>query len=732
MECAVRVSVRIRPLVSWEKIGSEEDSVPVYWKADRHTVFQTDGSKSFNFDRVFHSEETTRKVYQELALPIVHSAIHGYNGTIFAYGQTSSGKTYTMMGTEVSLGVIPQAIHDVFKIISQITNREFLLRVSYMEIYNETATDLICESRKRKPLEVREDINGTIYVSDLTEEVVTEEDQVMQWIKKGEKNRHYGETKMNEHSSRSHTIFRMIIESRDRSELNAENCDGVIMVSHLNLVDLAGSERASQTGAKGVRLKEGCNINRSLFVLGQVIKKLSDQQAGGFINYRDSKLTRILQNSLGGNAKTVIICTITPVTLEETLSTLQFASTAKFMKNTPQVNEVLNDEALLKRYRKEILDLKFYLEEVTLQTRAHAMEKQELAQLLAEKEELQKENDDRIINLTKMIITSGTVLQRDHKVKIKRRETWAPGKLCTSLYEMSAASFTKDFFETGPPAVKYPRMCDFSMLKETDEVGVQALNETAPEVDGNQFFHGGRSLTNRFSATEDFAPDGFASNSFVDQEKTLHLQKEMELKIAELEQQLQGVLKEKWEESEQRKILERRILELEQKQQVNISDTEKEESKEILAESALEWQLLPSQNGNSSEEHMETQDGNWTDPLQVIVEEEELENEREDARTVVAELEEKLQHQSEPAKRLEEEALQGKIAELEQQLDLQHKGFIAEKEEMLQKIASLEADGNSRSLHEEKILLEEKIQDLETQLATLTKERNEKHESLQV
>nr|XP_014348636.1 PREDICTED: kinesin-like protein KIF21B [Latimeria chalumnae] len=120
---AVQVCVRIQPLVSREKIGSEEDSVPVYWKADRHTVFQTDGSKSFNFDRVFHSEETTRKVYQELTLPIVHSTIHGYNGTIFAYGQTSSGKTYTMMGTEVSLGVIPQAIHDVFKIIFQASRK---------------------------------------------------------------------------------------------------------------------------------------------------------------------------------------------------------------------------------------------------------------------------------------------------------------------------------------------------------------------------------------------------------------------------------------------------------------------------------------------------------------------------------------------------------------------------------------------------------------------------------
>ncbi|RXM91758.1 Centromere-associated protein E [Acipenser ruthenus] len=242
-------------------------------------------------NRVFNTDETTDKLYQDVAQPLVVSAVNGYNGTIFAYGQTSSGKTFTMMGNQKSLGVIPLAIQDIFKIIDDSPNREFLLRVSYMEIYNETVTDLLCDSRKKKPLEIREDIN--------------------------------------------------------------------------NLVDLAGSERASQTGAAGLRLKEGCNINRSLFVIGQVIKKLSDGHAGGFINYRDSKLTRILQNSLGGNAKTVIICTITPAAIEETLSTLQFASTAKHMKNDPHVNEVLDDEALMKRYRNEIVDLKKRLEEVS-------------------------------------------------------------------------------------------------------------------------------------------------------------------------------------------------------------------------------------------------------------------------------------------------------------------------------------------------------------------------------
>ncbi|XP_070359976.1 centromere-associated protein E-like isoform X6 [Equus asinus] len=358
-EAAVAVCVRLRPLNSREEALGEDTQV--YWKTDNNAIYQVDGSKSFNFDRVFDSDESTKNVYEEIAVPIIDSAIQGYNGTVFAYGQTASGKTYTMMGSKDYLGVIPRAIHDIFQKIKKFPDREFLLRVSYMEIYNETITDLLCDTQKMKPLIIREDFNRNVYVADLTEEVVYTPEMALKWITKGEKNRHYGITKMNQRSSRSHTIFRMILESREKGE--PSNCEGSVKVSHLNLVDLAGSERAAQTGAEGVRLKEGCNINRSLFILGQVIKKLSDGQVGGFINYRDSKLTRILQNSLGGNAKTRIICTITPVSLDETLTTLQFASTAKYMKNTPYVNEVSSDEALLKRYRKEIMDLKKQLEE---------------------------------------------------------------------------------------------------------------------------------------------------------------------------------------------------------------------------------------------------------------------------------------------------------------------------------------------------------------------------------
>ncbi|NXG73546.1 CENPE protein, partial [Baryphthengus martii] len=406
-----------------------EDKVSLHWKSENNTISEVNGRKVFSYDRVFHSNNNTQQLYEGVAAPIIQSAVQGYNGTIFAYGQTASGKTYTMMGNQESVGIIPKAIQHVFKIICEIPDREFLLRVSYMEIYNETITDLLCDMREKKPLVIREDVNKNIYVEDLIEEVVVSPQEVMEWIRKGEKSRHYGETKMNEHSSRSHTIFRMIIESRERSDLANANCDGAVMVSHLNLVDLAGSERASLTGSEGVRLKEGCYVNRSLFILGQVMKKLCDDPSG-FINYRDSKLTRILKNSLGGNAKTVIICTITPVSFDETLSTLQFANTAKRMKNTPKVNEVLDDGALLKRYRKEILDLKKQLEEVSLKTQIHAMEKDQLAQLLEEKNTLQREQEDRIRNLTAMLVTSASFSSKqDSKAKRRRRVTWAPGKI---------------------------------------------------------------------------------------------------------------------------------------------------------------------------------------------------------------------------------------------------------------------------------------------------------------
>ncbi|XP_024294621.1 centromere-associated protein E isoform X4 [Oncorhynchus tshawytscha] len=537
-ESAVKVCVRVRPLIEREETAAESaESVKFYWKTDKKTIHQVDDgnlTKNFSFDRVFSAEETTLQLYQELAKPLVVSTVEGYNGTIFAYGQTSSGKTFTMMGSSLTPGVIPLAMEDVFHTIKNCPKKEFLLRVSYLEIYNETVTDLLCDSWKRKPLEIREGNNKNVYVADLTEELVTSPEQALAWIRKGEKNRHYGKTKMNQRSSRSHTIFRMILESRDRGDsASGENSDCAIIVSHLNLVDLAGTERASQTGAEGTRFKEGCNINRSLFTLGQVIKKLSDETQKGFTNYRDSKLTRILQNSLGGNAKTVIICTITPVTLEETLSTLQFASAAKNMKNDPHVTEVSDDGALLRRYRNEIVELKRRLLEVSSVTQTTATAKETLSQISQEKDQLQREQEDRYKNLTKLLVTSSNFTI---KKMPKRRVTWG-GKLPSPAFHHageSDLSFAEPFLKK--------RKADMSVLTEQNEDGEEF--DSTIDMEMNQ-----SNLTMR----------GFAESEFLSPNQLNKLSE----KVSCLELQLENETQQKQEAMEEVETFQRRVVELE-------------------------------------------------------------------------------------------------------------------------------------------------------------------------
>ncbi|XP_038582390.1 centromere-associated protein E isoform X5 [Micropterus salmoides] len=578
-ESAVKVCVRVRPLIAREESTASENAEPVqlFWKTDKKSIHQIDdgnSTKSFSFDRVFTAAETTNHLYQEIAKPLVVSTVEGYNGTIFAYGQTSSGKTFTMMGSDRIPGVIPLAVEDVFQTIKTCPKKEFLLRVSYMEIYNETVTDLLVDSWKRKPLEVREAINKNIYVADLTEELVTSPAQALAWIRKGEKNRHYGKTKMNQRSSRSHTIFRMILESRERSDpASGENADGVIIVSHLNLVDLAGSERASQTGAEGTRFKEGCNINRSLFTLGQVIKKLTDEGQKGFTNYRDSKLTRILQNSLGGNAKTVIICTITPVTVDETLSTLQFASTAKKMKNDPHVTEVSDDGALLKRYRNEIVDLKRRLHEVSSVTQTTATEKEVLSQLLQEKDQLQREQEDRIRNLTQLLVTSSNSVSFP-KIP-KRRVTWG-GKMhkLARLSGCDGASSDLSFAESFSRKRKADRSC-LAILGEDDE----DFNWEIPDGPSDEMEMSQSSVTVR---SFEESPRDFVSSERLHElsgkVSNLELQLEMESqqkeeamtkvetldgRVAELELQLQTEAQQKLEAMEKIQPTEQRAAELE-------------------------------------------------------------------------------------------------------------------------------------------------------------------------
>ncbi|XP_076927211.1 kinesin-like protein KIN-7N isoform X2 [Bidens hawaiensis] len=369
------VAVRVRPpVVNANVNGNEgEGGFTSHWKVDDNRISlhrslagtPLPPALSYTFDHVFDHDCSNSSVYDLLTKDIIHAVLQGFNGTAFAYGQTSSGKTFTMNGSHNDQGIIHRAVEDIFSKTNTSTDREFLIRVSYMEIYNEEINDLFAVENQK--LQIHESLERGIYVAGLREEIVNSADQVLKLIQMGEANRHFGETNMNVRSSRSHTIFRMVIESKgkDSASNDYSTLDDAIRVSVLNLVDLAGSERIAKTGAGGVRLKEGKHINKSLMILGNVINKLSDgAKQRGHIPYRDSKLTRILQPALGGNAKTSIICTVAPeeVHIEETKGTLQFASRAKRITNCVQVNEILTDAALLKRQKLEIEELRMKLE----------------------------------------------------------------------------------------------------------------------------------------------------------------------------------------------------------------------------------------------------------------------------------------------------------------------------------------------------------------------------------
>ncbi|EFA03966.2 hypothetical protein TcasGA2_TC014111 [Tribolium castaneum] len=356
MSTNIQVAIRIRPLIASE----EAKKLQVQWGTQKNNIFQIDdnGQKFgdvFSFDHIFGVDKTNTDIYDNIVKDFVESSLNGLNSTIFAYGQTSSGKTYTMLGDKKHRGIMSLAIENIFEHIENSTDRKFLIRVSYIEIYNEKIYDLLDPSNKE--VKIREFFPATIGLQNIKEEIVTSRKQMYECLRTGTLNRHIAGTKANDRSSRSHTIFKITIESTQVSDFTS----GPVQVSSLNLVDLAGSERVAQTKATGVRLKEGSHINKSLSALGLVIRQLSDGQE--FINFRDSKLTRLLQDSLGGNSKTLIIATITLASIEDTCSTLAFAQRAKAVKNKPHVNEILTDADLSKRYASLNSQLQKKLEE---------------------------------------------------------------------------------------------------------------------------------------------------------------------------------------------------------------------------------------------------------------------------------------------------------------------------------------------------------------------------------
>ena len=335
----VTVVCRFRPLNQKEKDMNEKPCVD--FASDGKTVivksqYDTMTPLNFNFDRVFSPDSTQNEVYEAAAKPIVESVLEGFNGTVLTYGQTSSGKTHTMTGPSIDdpnqRGIIPRMVNTVFSHIENADEHlEFTVKVAYCEIYLEKIRDLLCPEKSN--LKISEDKTRGIYIVDLTEEYVANDAEVYNLMKTGHSNREVGFTNMNEGSSRSHAIFSLTVTQTNTRDLSSK-------AGKLYLVDLAGSEKVGKTGAEGKRLDEAKNINKSLSCLGLVIFSLTDGKST-HVPYRDSKLTRVLQDSLGGNSKTSLIITCSPAAYNEpeTVSTLRFGVRAKAVKNKPKVNK---------------------------------------------------------------------------------------------------------------------------------------------------------------------------------------------------------------------------------------------------------------------------------------------------------------------------------------------------------------------------------------------------------
>ncbi|XP_020250523.1 kinesin-like protein KIN-7E, chloroplastic, partial [Asparagus officinalis] len=412
----VTVTVRFRPLSAREINKGDE----IAWYADGDCTVRNEYNSSiaYGFDRVFGPATTTRHVYDVAAQHVVSGAMQGINGTVFAYGVTSSGKTHTMHGEQKSPGIIPLAVKDVFSIIQETPGREFLLRVSYLEIYNEVINDLLDPTGQN--LRIREDSQGT-YVDGIKEEVVLSPAHALSLIASGEEHRHVGSNNFNLLSSRSHTIFTLTIES---SPCDESHGDEDVTLSQLNLIDLAGSE-SSKTETTGLRRKEGSYINKSLLTLGTVISKLTDGKST-HIPFRDSKLTRLLQSSLSGHGQVSLICTVTPASSnsEETHNTLKFAHRSKHVEIKASQNKIVDEKSLIKKYQKEISCLKEELQQLKrgMMEKPHlvASDQEDLVNLklqleagqvklqsrLEEEEQAKAALMGRIQRLTKLILVS--------------------------------------------------------------------------------------------------------------------------------------------------------------------------------------------------------------------------------------------------------------------------------------------------------------------------------------
>ncbi|TCD70868.1 Kinesin-like protein kip2 [Steccherinum ochraceum] len=425
-EDKVLVSIRVKPTDN-----------PAVWNYN-HKKIQLDNSagkapQEFNFDEILTGSEN-KPVYNAVARSHVCAAMDGYNAVIFAYGQTASGKTFTLTGDEDQPGIIPRAMKDIFGYIRRTPTREYLLRCSYLEIYNESIHDLLAPPSTSAAQPVQ--IHGTgpnVVLAPLREEVVTSLKGVREVLHRGEGNRRTASTDWNERSSRSHSVFRVVIESRERGDrqdgegtpsgrmtpgyrpptpggarLQAKGGRSV-QTSVLSLIDLAGSEKATSDKE---RTREGKYINTSLLTLGSVISTLAENSAKGktdHVPFRNSKLTRMLQPSLSGDARISVVCTINPSkdAVGESTSTLLFAQRIKKVQLHAQKKEVVDTDALLERYRKEIEELRQRLAE--REAEAPVRNRRLSAREQLDESRAMNDLNSRIRQLTKLILTSQTV-----------------------------------------------------------------------------------------------------------------------------------------------------------------------------------------------------------------------------------------------------------------------------------------------------------------------------------
>uniref|UniRef100_A0A8C3IFG9 Kinesin family member 15 n=1 Tax=Chrysemys picta bellii TaxID=8478 RepID=A0A8C3IFG9_CHRPI len=579
---AIKVYVRVRPPSEGAALADGDQGLCLsVLSSNTLRLHSKPEPKIFTFDHVANMDTTQEAVFSSVAKNIVESCMNGYNGTIFAYGQTGSGKTFTMMGPSDSdnfthnlRGVIPRSFEYLFFLIEREkekagTGKSFLCKCSFIEIYNEQIFDLLDSASAG--LFLREHIKKGVFVVGAVEQVLTSAAEAYQVLTMGWRNRRVASTSMNRESSRSHAVFTITVDSMEK---NGEVVN--IRSSQLNLVDLAGSERQKDTHTEGVRLKEAGNINRSLSCLGQVITALVDVANGKqrHICYRDSKLTFLLRDSLGGNAKTCIIANVHPGSrcFGETLSTLNFAQRAKLIKNKAVINE--DTQGNVSQLQAEVKKLKEQLAQLTLgqstqdisisrgQENTNYMNCFLEAMLFLEKSESEKKTllekvaqledlcgkKEKFIQSNKMIVK----FREDHIVRLERLHKEARGSLVPKEQDDLINELREELRTLREQMEQHPRIAKYAMenhslreenkrlrslqsVKRAQELDVQTIAELEKaflEASATEKNNGGHQLYSTTTSTE--------SNSLVSFERLkarlLHTQSELESSKQEYEE----------------------------------------------------------------------------------------------------------------------------------------------------------------------------------------------------